>query len=68
MRIVLDTNVLVRANAKALGPARELILTIIKSSSTFFLSPFLISEVERVLSCPESVLSGSSANRIFVST
>jgi len=32
MRIVLDTNVLVRANAKARGPARELLQLIIGSA------------------------------------
>ena len=52
MRIVLDTNILVRANAKALGPARELILAITHGPSIFILSPFLISEVERVLLYP----------------
>jgi hypothetical protein len=31
MRIVLDTNILVRANAKAKGPARELLLFIVNS-------------------------------------
>jgi hypothetical protein len=31
MRIVLDTNILVRANARARGPARELIQVIIGS-------------------------------------
>ena len=31
MRIVLDTNILVRANAKARGPARELLQLIVGS-------------------------------------
>ena len=52
MRIVLDTNVLVRANAKALGPAHELIRAIIDGPSVLILLPFLISEVERVLFYP----------------
>ena len=51
MRIVLDTNILVRANAKARGPARELIQFIIGSPDhTLLLSPFLLQELERVFS------------------
>jgi predicted nucleic acid-binding protein len=42
MRIVLDTNILVRANAKAKGPARALLLLIVKSPEhVLLLSPFL---------------------------
>jgi predicted nucleic acid-binding protein len=49
MRIVLDTNILVRANAKARGPARELLLLIVDSPEhTLLLSPFLLEELERV--------------------
>ena len=49
MRIVLDTNILVRANAKAKGPARELLLLIVHSTEhTLLLSPFLLRELERV--------------------
>jgi putative PIN family toxin of toxin-antitoxin system len=49
MRIVLDTNILVRANAKAKGPARELLLLIVNSPEhVLLLSPFLLSELERV--------------------
>ena len=48
MRIVLDTNILVRANAKARGPARELLEIIASSSNhTVLLSPFLLDELER---------------------
>jgi putative PIN family toxin of toxin-antitoxin system len=51
MRIVLDTNILVRANAKARGPARELLLLIVDSPEhTLLLSPFLLEELERVFS------------------
>src|SRR5690349_1552163 len=51
MRIVLDTNILVRANAKARGPARELLQTIVGSPDhTLILSPFLLQELERVFS------------------
>ena len=49
MRIVLDTNILVRANAKARGPARELLQLITASPNhTLLLSPFLLRELERV--------------------
>jgi putative PIN family toxin of toxin-antitoxin system len=51
MRIVLDTNILVRANAKARGPARELLQLIVGSADhTLLLSPFLLQELERVFS------------------
>jgi putative PIN family toxin of toxin-antitoxin system len=49
MRIVLDTNILIRANAKAKGPARELLLLIVNSPEhLLLLSPFLVQELERV--------------------
>jgi putative PIN family toxin of toxin-antitoxin system len=51
MRIVLDTNILVRANSRAAGPARELLLLIVGSPGhTLLLSPFLLNELERVVS------------------
>ncbi len=51
MRIVLDTNILVRANARARGPARELLQLIVGSPHhTLLLSPFLLQELERVFS------------------
>lgn len=51
MRIVLDTNILVRANAKARGPARELLQLIVASPHhRLLLSPFLLQELERVFS------------------
>ena len=51
MRIVLDTNILVRANAKAKGPARELLQVIVSTPEhVLLLSPFLLMELERVLS------------------
>ncbi len=51
MRIVLDTNILVRANAKARGPARELLQLIVGSRDhVLLLSPFLLHELERVFS------------------
>lgn len=51
MRIVLDTNILVRANAKAKGPARRLLQLIVDSPEhVLLLSPFLLMELERVFS------------------
>jgi len=51
MRIVLDTNILVRASARARGPARELPQLIAGSPDhTLLLSPFLLQELERVFS------------------
>jgi len=52
MRIVLDTNILVRANVKAHGPAREALLRIISGNHVLITSPFLLREVERALAYP----------------
>ncbi len=52
MRIVLDTNVLVRANVKVKGPARDLRLRIAYSNHVMITSPFLLREVERALAYP----------------
>jgi predicted nucleic acid-binding protein len=49
MRIVLDTNILVRAHAKARGPAREVLQLIADCPQhILLLSPFLLQELERV--------------------
>jgi predicted nucleic acid-binding protein len=45
MRIVLDTYVLVRANIKVQGPARELLLEIAYSDHVLITSQFLLREV-----------------------
>lgn len=51
MRIVLDTNILVRASARARGPAREVLQLIVGSPDhTLLLFPFLLQELERVFS------------------
>jgi predicted nucleic acid-binding protein len=51
MRIVLDANVLVRTNAKTLGPARELLQIIVGSPDhVLLLSPYLLQELLRVFS------------------
>ncbi len=52
MRIVLDANILVRANIKAQGPAREALLKIISGNHVLITSPFLLREVERALAYP----------------
>ncbi len=50
MRVVLDTNILVRANPKAKGSARDLFIELAESEEhTLILSPFLLDETERVL-------------------
>ena len=51
MRVVLDTNILVRAGGKGKGPARELLEIITASRQhKLLLSPFLLQELERVFS------------------
>jgi putative PIN family toxin of toxin-antitoxin system len=52
MRIVLDTNILVRANIKAEGPARALLLKVAYGNHVIVTSPFLLREVERALAYP----------------
>jgi putative PIN family toxin of toxin-antitoxin system len=53
MRIVLDTNILARANPHSKGVARALLLTIFESADHMLvLSPFLLRETERVLNYP----------------
>ena len=53
MRITLDANILVRANTRAQGPAREL-LNLIGSQArhTLILSRHILSEVKRTLLYP----------------
>ncbi len=52
MRIVLDTAILIRANAKASGPARLLLERIAAGQHQLIVSPFLLEETERVLNYP----------------
>ena len=54
MRIVLDTNILVRANptVSPLGLARELLLTTVSGPHTLILSAPILVEVRRVLNYP----------------
>jgi predicted nucleic acid-binding protein len=61
MKIVLDTNILVRANARARGPARELLQVIASSPEhTLLLSAFLLQELERVFSYERVRVSSST--------
>lgn len=53
MRIVLDTNILVRAAASRTSPARELLDRILqRDEHTLILSAFLVDEIEDVLRRP----------------
>jgi putative PIN family toxin of toxin-antitoxin system len=53
MRIVLDTNILARANPNSKGVARILLLAILESADhVLVLSPFMLRETERVLNYP----------------
>jgi putative PIN family toxin of toxin-antitoxin system len=52
MRVVLDTNVLIRAIPKARGPAKEVLQIIISGNHVLITSDFLLQEVARVLAYP----------------
>ena len=52
MRIAIDTAILVRASAKAGGPARRLLERIQESESRLVISPYILDEVRRVLNYP----------------
>jgi uncharacterized protein len=52
VRIAADTGILVRATAKARGPARELLLKIRAAAHVLLVSPFLLEQIERVLRYP----------------
>ena len=52
MRIAVDTAILIRANSKATGPARELLQAIQDSGSQLIRSPYVLSEIDRVLRYP----------------
>ena len=52
MRVVLDTNILIRANPKGRGPARELLEKTIFGDHILVTSDFLLQEVARVLAYP----------------
>ena len=54
MRVVLDTNILVRANPKVSpqGLARDLLITIVSGGHVLILSTAILAEVQRVLAYP----------------
>ena len=52
MRVVLDSNILVRSFAKSHGLASELLLAILAGDHTLVLSSEMLSEVARVLRYP----------------
>ena len=66
MRIVLDTNILARANPNSKSVVRILLLTILESAEhVLVLSPFLLRGTERVLNYPRgSRRSGHSHLRL----
>lgn len=52
MRITLDSAILVRANQRATGPARALLLELLDGGHRLVLSDSILEEVERVLHYP----------------
>ncbi|MEK7409579.1 MAG: putative toxin-antitoxin system toxin component, PIN family [Acidobacteriota bacterium] len=52
MRIVLDTNILVRAGANPDGLARRVLEEIVRGPHTLIISPFILGELARVLGYP----------------
>lgn len=52
MRIVLDTNILVRAAADEQGLAGRLLEEIVSGPHILVISPYILSEIARVLSYP----------------
>ena len=52
MRVLLDTNVLVRATDRARGPARQVFLRLLDPQHTIIASEFLLDELRRVLDYP----------------
>ena len=65
MRIAIDTAILVRANAKAGGPARELVEFIRESGRRLVASPYVLNEVQRVLNEVQRVLSYPRLQAIY---
>lgn len=49
MRIVLDTNILARAASGPPSPAAELVQWVLEKDYTLIVSPFLLSELSRVM-------------------
>ncbi len=66
MRIVLDSNILVRAFVSSRGLAHDLLLVILASDHTLILSNEMLSEVARVLRYPRlMVVHGENEESIY---
>lgn len=52
MRVLLDVNILVRANERSQGPARLLLLSLIGQRHTLLISGEMLVELARVLRYP----------------
>jgi putative PIN family toxin of toxin-antitoxin system len=52
VRVTLDSGILVRANERATGPARALLLELLDGGHALVLSATVLDEVERVLHYP----------------
>jgi putative PIN family toxin of toxin-antitoxin system len=66
VRIVLDSNILVRSFAKPGGLASELLLAILAGAHTLILSNEMLSEVARVLRYPRlAAIHGESEETIY---
>lgn len=52
MRVLLDVNILVRADEKSLGPARALLLTLILQEHVLLLCEEMLSDLARILRHP----------------
>jgi len=52
VRVVFDSNVLARAHQRAQGPARRALLHVTSGSDTLILSPYILWELERILTYP----------------
>jgi uncharacterized protein len=52
VRVVFDSNVLARAHQRAQGPARRALLHVTSGSDTLILSPYVLLELERILTYP----------------
>lgn len=65
MRVVLDTNVVVRAGKYSTGPARESLMLLASDAHTILTSRLLVDELERVLCYPRvRALHGMSDDEI----
>jgi uncharacterized protein len=52
VRVVFDSNVLARAHQRAQGPARRVLVQVTSGSDTLILSPYILWELERILTYP----------------